>query len=120
MQRFTKRFIVKDIDGLNLSQPILYERYYLPNHIVVQRKQNSFTKGVLTGNNIVNKMVIPQMEFEVLRKLANNEIIRKSFLYMDDDRVSIKEYEGILRGFIRAEVEFKTKKEMESYQKELY
>ncbi len=118
MQRLTKRFIVKNIDSLNLSNPIIYERFYLPDQTVIQRKQDAYTKGTLTSVGIINQTLISQTEFEKLKQSANNSITRKSYLYLDDNRVSIKEYQGNLEGFIRAEVEFKTKSEMEDYHKE--
>ena len=118
MQRLTKRFIVKNIDSLNLSNPIIYERFYLPDQTVIQRKQDAYTKGTLTSVGIINQTLISQTEFEKLKQSANNSITRKSYLYLDDNRVSIKEYQGNLEGFIRAEVEFKTKSEMEDYRKE--
>ena len=118
MQRLTKRFIAKNIDSLNLSNTIIYERFYLPNQTVIQRKQDTYTKGTLANDGIINQTLISRTEFEKLKQSANNSIIRKSYLYLDDNRVSIKEYQGNLEGFIRAEVEFKNKREMEDYRKE--
>lgn len=118
MERLTKRFMVEKLDGLTLSEPILYERYYLPDHIVIQRKQVSFIKGVMIGGNVSDIVAITEAEFEELKQSAKKAIIRKGYLYLGDDRVSVKEYLGAFGGFIRAEVEFKTKNEMDEYQKE--
>ena len=118
MQRLTKRFIVKNIDNLNLSNSIIYERFYLPDQTVIQRKQDAYTKGTLVNSDIINQIIISQTEFEKLKQSAKNRIIRKSYLYLDDSRISVKEYQDDLDGFIRAEVEFKTKSEMEDYHKE--
>ena len=54
--RLTRRFILKTIDGLNLSSPIRYERYYINDNLRVQKKGNVFEKEVLDKeNNIVLK-----------------------------------------------------------------
>ncbi len=42
--RLTRRFILKTIDGLNLSSPIRYERYYINDNLRVQKKGNVFEK----------------------------------------------------------------------------
>lgn len=118
MQRLTKRFIVKNIDNLNLSSPIIYERFYLSDQTVIQRKQDAYAKGTLANGDIINQTTISQIEFEKLKQPAKNRIIRKSYLYLDDNRISVKEYQDDLDGFIRAEVDFKTKSEMENYHKE--
>ena len=65
MQRLTKRFIVKNIDSLNLSNPIIYERFYLPDQTVIQRKQDAYTKGTLTS---VYKVLLDTKKIKTISK----------------------------------------------------
>ncbi len=69
---------------------------------------------------MIEKILISNQEFEVLKSQANQKIIRDSYLYLKDERVSIKKYLEEFSGLNRVEVKFSTKEELESYQKELW
>ncbi len=118
-QRLSRRFIIENLCGLNLSTPIRYERYYITKHVRIQKKNNQYEKEILDENNcMIEKSNIEKSEFEQLKEKSMKAIIRDSYLYLDDTRVSIKKYGEIYRGLIRVEVSFSNKEEMEKYQKE--
>lgn len=119
MKRLTKRYIIHSLDNLNLSKPIRYERYYINDHLRIQKKEDIYQKEILDSDNVlVEKENITEEEFLNLKKEAYQEIIRNSYLYLEDERISIKEYLGKHKGLFRVEVKFDTKEEMDSYQKE--
>ncbi len=56
MQRLTKRYIIDSLKGLNLSNPIRYERYYINDGLRIQKKNDKYEKEILDDmNNIVEK-----------------------------------------------------------------
>ena len=119
MRKLTKRFITSSLDNLNLSTPIRYERYYISDTLRIQKKGNTYEKEILNENNTVTrKENISESEFLSLKENAYSKIIRDSYLYLDDKRVSIKKYFGDYQGLYRVEVTFKNEKEEASYQKE--
>ena len=121
MRKLTKRFITSSLDNLNLSMPIRYERYYISDTLRIQKKGNTYEKEILNENNTVTrKENISESEFLSLKENAYSKIIRDSYLYLDDKRVSIKKYLGDYQGLYRVEVTFTNKKEENSYQKETW
>ena len=119
MRSLTKRYIISSLDGLDLSAPIRYERYYINDGLRIQSKNGAYQKETLDAdNNITVQTTISADEFQTLKSSAQNEIIRNSYLYLKDRRVSIKEYLGAYAGLIRVEVSFKTAEEEQAYQKE--
>ncbi len=121
MRKLTKRYIISSLDNLNLSPPIRYERYYINDNLRVQKKGNTFQKEILNINNtIIEKENISESEFLSLKENAYAKIIRDSYLYLDDKRISIKKYLEDYRGLYRVEVTFTNKEEENSYQKETW
>ncbi len=119
--RLTKRYIVETLDNIILSSPIRYERYYINDNLRVQKKGNKLEKEILDNkNNVVEKMIISQNEFDLLKNKSYTKIIRDSYLYLNDERVSIKKYYDNYEGLIRIEVKFNSIKEMNTYQKEVW
>lgn len=119
MGRLTKRYIVHSLDNLNLSKPIRYERYYINDNLRIQKREDIYQKEILDNDNVlVEKENITEEEFLNLKKEAYQEIIRNSYLYLEDERISIKEYLGKHKGLFRVEVKFDTKEEMDSYKEE--
>ncbi len=117
--RLTKRYIIKSLDGLPLSSSIRYERYYISDNLRIQKKADKLEKETLDAENvIIKKEIISEDEFQSLKKESYASIIRDSYLYLNDERISIKKYLHQYEGFIRVEVSFTTKEEMNSYQKE--
>ena len=119
MERLTKRYIIKSLDSLPLNQAIHYERYYINDNLRIQKKKDKYEKEILDKNNVlISKIIIDEKEFNELKKQAYKEIIRDSYLYLNDLRVSIKKYYGDYEGLIRVEVSFETEEEMNNYKKE--
>lgn len=119
MRRLTKRFIIDSLDNLNVSNPIRYERYYINDKLRVQRKDEKYQKEILDDdNNLLEKTDISEVDFFYLKKDAYSEIIRDSYLLLDDNRVSIKKYFGKYEGLYRVEVAFNSVEEENEYIKE--
>ncbi len=119
MRGLTKRYIIKSLDGLNLSKPIKYERYYINDKLRIQMKNNKYEKEILDeGNNLIEKEIISEKDFLELKKMAYSEIIRESYLLIDDNRISIKKYFGPYYGLYRVEVTFNSPDEEKKYVKE--
>ena len=121
MRKLTKRFITSSLDNLNLSMPISYERYYISDTLRIQKKGNTYEKEILNENNtVILKENISESEFLSLKENAYSKIIRDSYLYLDDKRISIKKYFGDYQGLYRVEVTFTNMKEENLYQKETW
>lgn len=119
MRKLTKRYIISSLNGLNLSEPIEYERYYINDTLRIQRKNNLYQKETLDeDNNIIEKLEISKTDFLKLKENANTRIIRNSYLFLDDKRISIKEYLGRYVGLLRVEITFNSEKEEKLYRKE--
>lgn len=120
-KRLTKRYIIKNIKDIdiNLTQPIRYERYYINDYLRVQKKENTFEKELLDENNrVIEKINIKEEEFNTLKKMAYKKIVRESYGYKNDSRISIKKYLEVYEGLYRVEVKFASEEELESFQKE--
>lgn len=114
--RLTRRFIIQSLDNVNINSPIRYERYYINDNLRIQSKNNMLEKEILDKDNIIiTKTNISEEEFNKLKKEAYSIIIRDSYLYLDDDRISIKKYLDKYEGLIRVEVKFNSIDEMNSY-----
>ncbi len=117
--RLTRRYIIKSLDSIPLSSPLRYERYYINDTLRIQKKADNYEKEILNGTNeITEKIKITEQEFSELKEKAYSKIIRDSYLYLSDDRVSIKAYLADYEGLNRVEVKFSTNEEMENYEKE--
>lgn len=119
MRRLTRRFIINSLHNLNLSDPIRYERYYINDKLRIQKKDNKYQKEILDDyNNIIEKVDIAEIEFLNLKKNSNSEIIRDSYLFLEDNRISIKRYLGKYLGLYRVEVTFNSLNEEKEFIKE--
>lgn len=117
--KFTRRFILKSLENITLSSPIRYERYYVNDYLRIQRKDNYYHQEILNDKNeIVQKNNISKKDFIKLKETAHSKIIRDSYLYLKDNRISIKKYYDEYEGLNRIEVKFQTKDEMEKFEKE--
>lgn len=119
MRKLTKRYIIASLGKLNLSKPIRYERYYINDELRIQRKNDKYQKEILDNeNNVIEKMDISKTEFLKLKENAYTEIIRDSYLLVEDKRISIKKYLGRYLGLYRVEVTFNSVEEENKYVKE--
>ena len=90
MKRLTRRFIVRSLDSLSISEPIRYERYYINDSLRIQKKNNLYEKEVLNEDNIVTeKIEISETEFLKLKMGATSEIVRDSYLFLNFNILSI-------------------------------
>ncbi len=118
MRRLTKTSIIESLDGLNLSNPIRYERYYIDNALRIQKKNDKYEKEILDDeNNIIEKIEISKYEFLNLKEKAYSEIIRDSYSFLEDNRISIKRYLGRYLGLYRVEITFNSLEEENEYVK---
>jgi len=118
-KRFTRRYIISSLDGLELSSPIKYERYYINEHLRVQKRENIYEKETLNSLNcIIEKIQISEEEFNSIKEEAYSKIIRNSYLLLKDSKISIKEYLEDYKGLYRVEVKFDSEYEMNNYEKE--
>lgn len=107
MRALAKRYTAESIDGLALSKPIRYERYYINDNLRVQKKGHKFQREILDDqNNISEKTEMTKDEFSDMKEKAYAEIVRDSYVYLNDNRTSIKEYHGKHKGLLRVEVLF--------------
>lgn len=121
MRKLTKRYLATSLENINVSPAIRYERYYINDNLRIQKKGNKYQKEALdNNNNIIEKTTISKSEFQSLKEKSYSKIIRESYLYLDDNRVSIKKYLEDYQGLYRVEVTFKTKEEENKYQKEIW
>lgn len=121
MRKLTRRFIINSIENLELSKPIRYERYYINNELRIQKKDIKYQKEKLDiYNNVIEKVEISENEFCELKKKSYSKIIRNSYLYLKDPRVSIKEYLDKYDGLYRVEVKFTSENEEKEYVKECW
>ena len=119
MERLTKRYIISSLNNINVNNPIRYERYYINNNLRIQNKNGILEKELLNDENVlINKIIIDLNEFNMFKEQSYSKIIRESYLYLDDNRVSIKKYFDNYEGLYRVEVKFSSKEEMDNYQKE--
>lgn len=102
-----------------MSKPIRYERYYINDELRIQRKNDKYQKEILDNeNNVIEKMDISKTEFLKLKENAYTEIVRDSYLLVEDRRISIKKYLGRYLGLYRVEVTFNSVEEENKYVKE--
>lgn len=121
MRRLTRRYIINSLDGLNLSEPIRYERYYIDDNLRIQKRDNIYQKEKLDNdNNVIAKIDISENEFLNLKERAYSEIIRDSYVFLNDNNISIKKYLGKYEGLFRVEVKFDSIDDMNSYNKEIW
>ena len=85
----------------------------------VQKKDSKYQKEILDeNNNVIEKIDIYQSEFLKLKQSSYLEIIRDSYLFLEDNRISIKKYLGKYQGLYRVEVTFSSIEEKNEYVKE--
>ncbi len=119
-----RKFLVKKLPDLAGIEKVAYERYYLFNEegieLRIQRKGDRFEleRKVFISNQerTRQKIEISQVEFELLKPLAGQAIIRDGYPLSDNPNISIKIYHGHYEGLIRAEVECATLKELQQFQ----
>ncbi len=120
MLRLTKRYIIDSLNYLELSSKIRYERYYIDDNLRIQSKDNIYEKEILDNNIVISKTKISAEEFNKIKQKSIKAIIRNSYLYLNDDRITIKEYLGEYKGLLRVEVSFESQEELNKYEEEYW
>lgn len=119
-----RKFFVKSIPSV-LSDPVLYERYYLVRkggvEVRIQKKGDKYEfERKVESNNLARtgqKLEITRTEFEELKKLCDEAILRESYLLPDYEDGSLKVYKGKYDGLVRAEFEFDSEEDANAFVK---
>lgn len=119
-----RKFLIKRMPDLSNFESVIYERYYIfRNDIVemrVQRKGEKFEierKEMVSGLSAKKtKLVISEPEFEKLKQLGGESILREGFFISFNPDVSIKIYHGKYEGLKKIEVEFSSEAEARAFQ----
>lgn len=118
-----RKYLIKKMPNLKNIKPIRYERYYIndniDNQIRVQKKSDKFILETKTKISDIEykkeKQEITEQEFSKLIKDCKKVIIRDSYLIKEKPNITIKIYNGIYQGLIRAEIEFNNEYEYSNF-----
>lgn len=119
-----RKFLIKTMPDLSNFESVIYERYYIYRdekiEMRVQKKGDKFEierkEMVNELNAIKTKMEISAPEFEKLKKLSTEAILREGFFISSSPDVSIKIYHGKHEGLKKIEVEFGSEEEAKAFQ----
>jgi adenylate cyclase len=119
----TRKFLIQKLPNLSNKNKDVYQRYYLYNKdsivIRVQRINNDFElERKANKNELVREgesIKITESEFEALKKYAIQNIQRDSYEVQLNPRIVLRVYHGEFEGLIRAEVNFETEEEANSF-----
>lgn len=118
-----RKFLIKKMPILDDLVSVDYERYFIYNHggveIRVQKKWDIYEfERKQTENKISAKKLkyqITKDEFEQLKKQAAYWIFRKSYKVSEEPKITIKIYSGRFEWLSRAEVEFVSEENANSF-----
>lgn len=119
-----RKFLISKMPDLSHFESVMYERYCIyRDGNVEMRVQKKGTQYEIERKEMVNtlkaiktKMVISKPEFETLKKLGTEAIIREGYFISSNPDVSIKIYHGRHEGLNKIEVEFKSEEEAKAFQ----
>lgn len=121
MQEIERKWIVsmENLPSLEGLQPIFYERHFIfvgnGVEVRIQKMGDKFEferkVDVSELERTGERFEITQSEYDEFKKLSKKSLIRKSYLIQDLQKISIKVYEGVFKGLIRAEIEFDSAEE---------
>lgn len=122
-QTITRKFLIKRSPKLVNSEKTVYERYYLfitdDTVIRVQKVGNKYEiERKANKDNLVResqKIEITAKEFDQLAKQSDKKIVRDSYKISSNPDVYLRLYREDFEGLIRAEVNFNTKEEADSF-----
>ena len=123
MEKITRKFLLKDLPDLEKKTPIHFERYFIEgddgNETRIQRKGDKFELETILNDSglsrIIEKAYITEEEFNSLKEESSKAIIRDSYLFSKNPKISIKVYHENFDGLVRAEVDFKDEAEAKSF-----
>lgn len=119
-----RKFYVNKIPDLSGITPLRYERFFLERRegieIRVSKIDDRYKYEKKTEISDLERTrenkEISKEEFEKLKQNASEIIIRDKYSISLNPNISIQVYKGRFDGLIRAEVEFSSKEEAQSFQ----
>lgn len=119
-----RKFLIKRMPDLSEFKSVAYERYYIfKDDTVEMRVQKKGDKYEIERKEIIDelnakktKLAISEPEFEKLKQLGGEVILRESFFISSNPDVSIKIYHGKHEGLKKIEVEFNSESEAKAFQ----
>lgn len=123
IQSITRKFLVKYLPNLADIKKEVYERYYLyiggPTVVRVQKIDDKYElERKVNESDLVRQgetIQITQEEFDGLKTLAKQKIIRDSYLIQENPKIVIRIYQGDYAGLKRIEVNFKNVEESKNF-----
>ena len=119
-----RKFLIKNMPDLSSCKSASFERYYIyiDNNIELRVQKNG-EKYELERKEIISKLKavkttleISKPEFEQLKTLGTQVILREQFSISSDPEVCIQIYHGKYEGLKRVEVEFSTEEAAQTFQ----
>ncbi len=119
-----RKFLVTKMPSLRGIKKVSQERYFIQRGDIVEeglkRKDSVYLyehKVTVSGKEKTReKKVITKEEFETLKERGTRVIERDSYTLTEESPlVSVKEYKGVYKGLVLAEVEFDGVDEMEMF-----
>ncbi len=118
-----RKFFVREMPDLSGLEPLHYERYFLKHEDGVEERISKVNdKYVYERKTEVSalersreKKELSEQEFNQLKEKASEAIIRERYTISSNPDIAIQIYHGRFEGLVRAEVEFETKEEAESF-----
>lgn len=62
--RLIRRFMIRNLNNIDVNKPIRYERYYVNDNLRIQNKDGTYEKKLNNDNVIIDKIKITKIEFE--------------------------------------------------------
>lgn len=118
-----RKFFVQTMPDLSHVEPLRYERYFLKREDGVEVRISQINdKYVHEHKREISNLErtreskeISKEEFDSLKTMVTDSIIRDRYNISKVPKISILIYHGKFEGLVRAEVEFDTKDEAESF-----
>ncbi len=118
-----RKFFVREMPDLSDIKPLYYERYFLERgngkEVRISKVSDSYVyedkSEVSSLERTRVKKDITKEEFEELRQNNPEAIIRERYNISSNPDIVIQIYHGRFEGLIRAEVEFSSEKEANSF-----
>lgn len=118
-----RKFFVRQLPSLEGIEPLQYERYILSNsdgkEVRIQKVNDTYTyeeKNEISDlERSRSKKEIAKEVFDSLKTGSNYKIMRVRYNISSNPDVAIQIYQGEFEGLIRAEVEFSSREEADSF-----
>jgi len=119
-----RKFLVSKMPDLSSYESVIFERYYIYRdgsiEIRVQKKGEHYEierKEMVNDLKAIKmKMEISKLEFEKLKGLGTEAILKVGYFISSNPDVTIKIYHGKHEGLKKIEVEFSSEEEARTFQ----